>query len=132
MRPGSRDGRAVIGLLLTGAFLAGCGGPVRRVGTNAEREGAAAAAPAPQPAPPPQAGGRIDAAPDTWQRVSVAVTAPEGARYLLLHCLTEYRPDEDADVATRCGQYVDDIDIAVSAAAPAVVTVADHRKEVRQ
>ena len=79
-----------------------------------------------------QARERIDADPDTWQRVSVAVTAPEGARYLLLHCLTEYRADEDADVATRCGQYVDDIDIAVSAAAPAVVTVADHRKEVRQ
>ena len=79
-----------------------------------------------------QARERIDADPDTWQRVSVAVTAPEGARYLLLHCLTEYRADEDADVATRCGQYVDDIDIAVSAARPAVATVAADRKEVRR
>jgi len=79
-----------------------------------------------------QAREQIDADPATWQRFTVTVTAPEGARYLLLHCLTEYRPDEDADVATRCGQYVDDIDVAVSAAAPAVVTVADHRKEVQR
>jgi hypothetical protein len=48
MRRGSRDGLAVIGLLLTGVFLAGCGGPVRRGGTSAER---AAAAPAPEPKP---------------------------------------------------------------------------------
>ncbi|MEI6240940.1 MAG: hypothetical protein WCR51_11155 [Planctomycetia bacterium] len=79
-----------------------------------------------------QARERIDSDPRTWQRFSVTVTAPEGARYLLLHCLTEYRPDEDADVAAHCGQYVDDIDITVSAAAPAVVTVADRRQEVRR
>jgi len=79
-----------------------------------------------------QARERIDADLQTWQRFSVTVTAPEGARYLLLHCLTEYRSDEDADVATRCGQYIDDIDIAVSAARPAVGTVAADRKGVRR
>lgn len=75
---------------------------------------------------------RIDADPATWQRFTVTVTAPPKARYLLLHCLTEYRPDEDQDIATRCGQYVDDIDVAVSAARPAMVTAATQRNEVRR
>lgn len=78
-----------------------------------------------------QARERIDADPATWQRFSVTVTAPPGARYLLLHCLTEYRPDEDQDVATRCGQYVDDIDVTVSTARPAIVTAVSQRKGVR-
>lgn len=75
---------------------------------------------------------RIDTDPATWQRFTVTVTAPPNARYLLLHCLTEYRPDEDQDVAIRCGQYVDDIDVAVSAARPAMVTAAAQRNEVRR
>lgn len=74
----------------------------------------------------------IDADLDTWQRFSVTVTAPPDARYLLLHCLTEYRPDEDQDLATRCGQYVDDIDVAVSAARPAVVPAVTQRKAGRR
>jgi hypothetical protein len=74
---------------------------------------------------------RIDVDPDTWQRFTVTVTAPPNARYLLLHCLTEYRSDEDQDVAIRCSQYVDDIDVAVSAARPAIVGAASQRKEVR-
>jgi len=73
-----------------------------------------------------QARERIDTDPATWQRFSVTVTAPPGARYLLLHCLTEYRPGQDDDVADRCGQYVDDIDVAVSVAQPAVVTATVH------
>jgi hypothetical protein len=75
---------------------------------------------------------RIDADPETWQRFSVTVTAPPRARYLLLHCLAEYRPGEDDDVATRCGQYVDDIDVAVSAARSAVVSKAFRQAEVRR
>jgi hypothetical protein len=79
-----------------------------------------------------QARERIDADPATWQRFAVTVTAPEGARYLLLHCLTEYRPTEDADVADRCGQYVDDIEVLASASRPAVVSKAIPQPEVRQ
>jgi len=79
-----------------------------------------------------QAQERIDADPATWQRFAVTVTAPEGARYLLLHCLTEYRPGEDADVASRCGQYVDDIEVLASAARPALVSKAIPRPEVRR
>ncbi|NCA11801.1 hypothetical protein EBR56_08335, partial [bacterium] len=75
---------------------------------------------------------RIDADPATWQRISASVTTPPRARYLLLHCLAEYRPGEDDDVATRCGQYVDDIDVAVSAARSAVVSKAPHHAEVRR
>ena len=74
----------------------------------------------------------LDADPATWQRFSVTITAPPGSRYLLLHCLTEYRPDEDADVALRCGQYVDDISVAVTPAEPAVVDVAAARGEARR
>jgi len=73
---------------------------------------------------------RIDADPATWQRFVVTVTAPRGARYLLLHCLTEYRPGEDADVAERCGSYVDDIEVLVSPARSAVVSKASDRVEV--
>jgi len=54
MRRGSRDGLAVIGLLVTDVFLAGCGGPVRRGGTNDARAVAAAAA---ATGPAPGAGG---------------------------------------------------------------------------
>jgi hypothetical protein len=79
-----------------------------------------------------QAQERIDADPATWQRFAVTVTAPEGARYLLLHCLTEYRPAEDADVASRCGQYVDDIEVLASAARPALVSKAISRPEARR
>lgn len=79
-----------------------------------------------------QARERIDADPATWQRFAVTVTAPEGARYLLLHCLTEYRPTEDADVADRCGQYVDDIEVLASASRPAVVSKAIPQPEVRR
>lgn len=79
-----------------------------------------------------QARERIDADPATWQRFAVTVTAPEGARYLLLHCLTEYRPTEDADVADRCGQYVDDIEVLASASRPALVSKAIPRPEVRR
>ena len=71
---------------------------------------------------------RVDADAATWQRFSVTVTAPPRARYLLLHCLTEYRPGEDQDVSDRCGQYVDDFEVAVTAAHPAVVTVVAHDK----
>jgi len=74
----------------------------------------------------------LDADPATWQRFSVTVTAPPGARYLLLHCLSEYRSTEDADVADRCGQYVDDLSVAVTAAEPAVVEVASHHGEARR
>lgn len=79
-----------------------------------------------------QSRGYVDADLATWQRFAVTVTAPPNARYLLLHCLTEYRPDEDQDVATGCGQYVDDIEVAASAAPPAIVGVAAPRKEVRR
>lgn len=72
----------------------------------------------------------LDADPATWQRFSVTVTTPPGARYLLLHCLAEYRAGADADVASRCGHYVDDIDVAVTAAAPPVVAAADRQGEV--
>lgn len=78
-----------------------------------------------------QSRGYVDADLATWQRFSVTVTAPPNARFLLLHCLTEYRPDEDQDVATGCGQYVDDIDVAVSAAPPSIVGAAPQRKGVR-
>lgn len=78
-----------------------------------------------------QARERMDADPETWQRFSVTVTAPPGARYLLLHCLTEYRPGEDDDIRDRCGHYVDDIEVTVSAAPKAVVAESGG-KEVRR
>jgi len=75
---------------------------------------------------------QIDADPTTWQRFAATVTAPPGARYLLLHCLAEYRPGEDDDVATRCGQYVDDISVTVSPLEPEAAAVVAHAQEVRR
>lgn len=74
----------------------------------------------------------LDADPATWQRFSVTITSPPGARYVLLHCLTDYRADEDANVAERCGQYVDDISVAVTPAEPAIVEGAAHHREARR
>jgi hypothetical protein len=60
----------------------------------------------------------LDDDPTTWQRLSVTVTVPSGARYIVLHCVADGMKN-GAPAWLDAGQYIDDISLVATPVDPA-------------